>query len=295
MKEKLQFYMTDVFARRKYSGNQLMTFMDSAHVPGEVMQQMAREINFSETTFILSREPRDGGYDVRIFTPGSEVDFAGHPTLGTAYIIREHIIEKPVKEVVLNLKVGQVPVFFPRDGHNGTMWMHQVEPIFGNPIDAGFMAQVLGLNEEDIDTRFPVEPVSTGLPFNIVPLKNMEALKRAATVKPYYAQLCEKSMAKGIVVFCPGGYTEEQDLAVRVFVEYYGIPEDPATGSGTGCLGGYLVKHRYFGKSRVDIKTGQGYEIGRPSVLCLKAREESGHIKIEVGGEVISVAEGLWG
>jgi trans-2,3-dihydro-3-hydroxyanthranilate isomerase len=292
MNEKLQFYMTDVFAQQKYSGNQLMTFLDAAHVPGEVMQKMAREINFSETTFILSREPRDGGYDVRIFTPGSEVDFAGHPTLGTAYIIRKHIIEQPVKEVVLNLKVGQVPVFFPNG--SGAMWMHQVEPIFGKPIETGFMAQVLDLNEEDFDSRFPIEPVSTGLPFNIVPLKNMDALKRAATVKKYYDQMCETSMAKGIVVFCPGGYSEEQDLAVRVFVDYYGIPEDPATGSGTGCLGGYLVKHRYFGKADIDIKTGQGYEIGRPSLLSLKAREEAGHIKIEVGGEVISVAEGLW-
>lgn len=296
MNNKPKFFITDVFGERKYSGNQLATFVDCDSLKDKEMQQIAREINFSETTYILSAEQKNGGYDVRIFTPGKELDFAGHPTLGTAFIIQKHIIRQPVEKVVLNLKVGQVPVFFPgKDAGDNTLWMDQVEPTFGETLDVGVIARVLSLNEDDIDTRWPVEQVSTGLPFNIVPLKSLDALKRASVVKERYLKLIEESWAKAILVFCPGGYTGQQNLGVRVFVDYFGIPEDPATGSGNGCLAGYLIKNRYFQSNTIDIQVGQGYEIGRPSLLSLRASEQEGHIKIAVGGQVIPIAEGWWG
>jgi trans-2,3-dihydro-3-hydroxyanthranilate isomerase len=296
MNNKPKFFITDVFGERKYSGNQLATFLDCDSLSDEEMQQIAREINFSETTFILSPEQKNGGYDVRIFTPGKELDFAGHPTLGTAFIIQKQIIQQPVEKVVLNLKVGQVPVSFPgKEKGDNTLWMDQIEPIFGETLDVGLMARVLSLNEDDIDTRWPVEQVSTGLPFIIVPLKSLDALKRALVVKERYLKLIEETWAQAILVFCPGGYTEQHDLGVRVFVDSFGIPEDPATGSGNGCLAGYLIKNRYFPSNTIDIQTGQGYEIGRPSLLSLRASEQDGHIKIAVGGQVIAIAEGWWG
>jgi len=290
----MDFYITDVFGQEKYSGNQLATFLNCAGIDAVEMQQIAREINFSETTFVLSDEPAHGGYDVRIFTPGAEVKFAGHPTLGTAFIIREHIICQPVERVVLNLQVGQVPVEFPAEGADPTLWMHHIEPEFGPTLDAERLARVLNLNRADIDEDWPIQQVSTGLPQIIVPLKNLDALKRAKVVREEYRSMIEQTWAKLILIFCPEGYTAEQALAVRVFADYLGIAEDPATGSGNGCLAAYLVKQRYFGSSSIDLRVGQGYEIGRPSLLALRAKEEGSHIQVLVGGRVIPVARGQW-
>jgi len=295
MDQKMRFFITDVFAEERYSGNQLATFLDCASLSDKEMQQIAREINFSETTFILSEEQKKGGYDVRIFTPGAEVEFAGHPTLGTAYIIQRHVIQKQAEEVILNLKVGQVPVSFPAEGaRKRLLWMRQAEPRFGEILDIGRVAPVLNLTKNDIDSCWPIEQVSTGLPFIIVPLKTLDALKRVAISKERHDGLIKETWAKILLVFCKGGYTEQHDLAVRVFPLYFGIAEDPATGSGNGCLAAYLVKNRYFGSATIDIRTGQGYEIGRPSLLALRASEANGRIKVDVGGQVIPVAQGWW-
>jgi len=139
--EKLTFYIVDVFAEEKYAGNQLAVVRDAAVLSNSQMQQIAKEMNYSETTFILSEELREGGYDVRIFTPGAEVPFAGHPTLGTAYVIRQEIIKKPVETVNLNLKVGRIPVTFQDAGEGeDILWMKQIEPTFGEVFDAGDIA-----------------------------------------------------------------------------------------------------------------------------------------------------------
>jgi trans-2,3-dihydro-3-hydroxyanthranilate isomerase len=290
----MDFYITDVFGQEKYSGNQLATFLHCGGIDAGEMQQIAREINFSETTFVLSEEPTRGGYDVRIFTPGDEVKFGGHPTLGTAFIIREHLICKPVEQVILNLQVGQVPVEIPMEGSDTTLWMHQVEPEFGQPLEAERLARVLNLDRADINEKWPIQQVSTGLPFIIVPLTTLDALKRARLIRDAYRSLIEETWAKLILIFCPEGYSAEQTLAVRVFAEYLGITEDPATGSGNGCLAAYLVKQRYFGTSSIDLRVGQGNEIGRPSLLALRANEEGRHIHVSVGGRVIPVARGQW-
>ena len=292
MKDRLKFYIMDVFGQERYTGNQLATLMNTSHLSGTEMQKIAREINFSETTFILSDKPKNGGYDVRIFSPGEEFKFAGHPALGTAFVIRNHIIKKPVEEVILNLKVGQVPVRFT---DNGRLWMSQVQPAFGETLDSKQIASVLNLNENDVDMHWPIEEVSTGIPHIIVPLKTLDALKRVDIVYKKYFQLIEKTWAKFILTFCPEGYAENQQLGVRVFPIYLGISEDAATGSGNGCLAAYLVKHRYFMSWDVDVTVGQGYEIGRPSTLFLKACNKNQVYSIQVGGGVIPVAEGWWG
>lgn len=270
--------------------------MNCGSLSDEEMQRIAREINFSETTFILSDTPRDGGYDVRIFTPGAEVDFAGHPTLGTAFIIRRHIIGAPVDTVVLNLKVGPIPVSFSGDGdESGLLWMDQNDATFGRTFDVDALSRVLGLSGEDFDARFPIQDVSTGLPHIIVPLKNLAALKKAVVDKARYHELVDRIRARCIFIFCPESYDDSHDLGVRMFADYYGVPEDPATGSGNGCLAGYLVKHEYFQTPEIDVKTGQGYEVGRPSLLSLRAKKRDDRIMVSVGGRVIPIADGWWG
>jgi trans-2,3-dihydro-3-hydroxyanthranilate isomerase len=328
-------YLLDVFAESKYSGNQLAVIRVKNPLSDSDMQRIAREINFSETTFILSETPRNGGYDVRIFTPGEEVPFAGHPTLGTAHVIRNEIIGDlgaikgpknhsplnplPSREgqqfvtsplageagvrgtfsggikygqaetIVLNLKVGQIPVTF---GSDGISWMKQIEPSFGKQLSAETLALVLGLNMSEIDARFPIEEVSTGLPHILVPLRSLGSLKRARVDRDLYFDLIKNTWAKPIMIFCPESHEKKNDISTRMFADAFGIPEDPATGSGNGCLAGYLVKHRYLGKTEIDIRSEQGYEMGRPSLLYLRADEANGRINVLVGGKVVTVAKG---
>jgi len=140
----VRFYLVDVFAERKYAGNQLAVVNSGAALSTEQMQKIANEMHFSETTFILSEQERNGGFDVRIFTPAAEVPFAGHPTLGTAYVLKRFIIKKPVSCVLLNLKVGQVPVSFESvEKRQELVWMEQAPPTLGKTFSATQLAQVL--------------------------------------------------------------------------------------------------------------------------------------------------------
>ena len=291
--KKMTFYIVDVFAVEKYTGNQLAIFTDASTLSEEQMQQLAKEMNYSETTFIISTDLHDGGYDVRIFTPNKELPFAGHPTLGTAYIIQQTIINQPVETVNLNLKVGQIPVTWHNTDDMGeVLWMRQKPPTFHQIFEASALAPVLSLDMNEIDARFPIQEVSTGIPFIIVPLKTHESLKRIRVNREKYFELVENTESKEILVFCPETYASENDLSVRVFAEYLGIPEDPATGSANGCLAGYLVEHSYFGEKPVDVRVEQGYEIGRPSLLLLKAQRNEDTIEVLVGGKVVMVAKG---
>ena len=288
------FYIVDVFAEAKYAGNQLAVFRNAQGLSDEQMQTFARETNFSETTFILSDAERDGGYDVRIFTPVAEVPFAGHPTLGTASVIHEEIIGQPVDRVNLNLKVGQIPVTFDQQAGGDILWMKQNPPEFGPVLNPTEIAALLRLNEADIDIPFPIQEVSTGIWFLIVPLKSLDAVKQARIDHDRYFAWIKTRHKNGVLVFSPETYDARNDLNVRVFVPCYGVEEDPATGSGNGCLAAYLVKNRYFGAGRIDIRVEQGYEIGRPSLLRLRAEDQGQTIDVNVGGKVVKVAKGQW-
>jgi trans-2,3-dihydro-3-hydroxyanthranilate isomerase len=292
-------YVVDVFAERKFGGNQLAVVRNCLSFSDEEMQKLAREFNFSETTFILSDEKENGGYNVRIFTPKEELPFAGHPTLGTAFIIQKEILRQPVERISLNLKVGQIPVKFTyrEDGQPDLLWMQQLEPKFKEiKVPRKGIAEMLSLEEMNLDPSFPVQEVSTGLPTTIVPLKSLDGVKRAKTNREKYFQLVDSdSVSKNILVFAREAYSEKNDLNVRVFCEYFGITEDPATGSGNGALAAYLVKNKYFGKPRIEnLRVEQGYEIGRQSLLFLTSAEDgkTGKISVYVGGRVQSVVKG---
>lgn len=282
----LTFYIVDVFAEEKYAGNQLAVIRGVGDLSSEEMRRIASEMNYSETTFITSDEEREGSYDVRIFTPREEVPFAGHPTLGTAFVIWHEIMQEPAERLALNLRVGRIPVTL-----GDVLWMRQQPPAFGETHDKRRISRILSLEETDLDPEHPTQEVSTGLPAIIVPLKNLDALKRCRVNRERYFDLVENTEAKTILAYSPEPY-DNADLSVRVFADYYGVPEDPATGSANGCLAGYLVEHRHLGTDSVDIRVEQGYEIGRPSLLYLRAGKENGEIRVSVGGRVQMVARG---
>jgi len=289
---QLKFYIVDVFAEEKYTGNQLAVFRDAADLSGDLMQKIAREMHFSETTFILSDKERDGGYDVRIFTPEAELPFAGHPTLGTAFVIQQEILKTKVDRVFLNLGVGQIPVTFEFKGDKvDILWMKQKAPEFGQTYDREQIANLINIESSAIDERFPIQEVSTGFFSLMVPLKSLDAVKRARINRDLYDAFVDSGGPPGILVFAPETYNKNNQLNIRFFADALGVPEDPATGSANGCLGGYLVKNRYFGTPKIDIQNEQGIEINRPSLIHIKAEDTGDSIEINVGGYVIPVAK----
>jgi trans-2,3-dihydro-3-hydroxyanthranilate isomerase len=288
----LGFYILDVFAEDKYTGNQLAVVTNGQGLSGERMQRITQEFNFSETTFVLSGRQDDGGYDVRIFTPGEEVPFAGHPTIGTAWAIRNLLTLDRPATIRLNLKVGQIPVAF--DADTEIAWMTTKEPVFGVTLPPALLAEVVGVDRDDIDVRSPIQVISTGLPAILVPIRTLVAVQRARIRIDRLQELVKThDVGKAVMVFCPETLSKENHLHVRVFAPLVGVPEDPATGSANSCLAGYLVRHGYFGEGPVDIKVEQGYEMGRPSKVHLRARQKTkGPIEVQVGGKVQLIAKG---
>lgn len=285
-------YIVDVFARRKYTGNPLAVVTNFSTASSEEMQQIAQEMNYSETTFVTDAQVQNEGYNVRIFTPTEELPFAGHPTLGTAFVIQNELQTQRTKTVYLNLKVGQIPVTWEKIAGEEILWMQQNPPVFSERFAPEKLAEVLSLSLEAIDPRFPIQEVSTGVPFIIVPLRTLAALKASKLNYQQYYDLIQTTAAKAILLFCPEAYCPESQLGVRMFGDALGVPEDPATGSANGCLAGYLAEYKYFGQASVDIRVDQGYEINRPSLLLLKAEKISQQIQVAVGGKVIMVAKG---
>ncbi len=289
----IPFLILDVFATEKYTGNQLAVCLDAGALTDLQMQQISREINFSETTFVTSSAPVNGGYNTRIFTPTTELPFAGHPTLGTAFAIQQEIIKDAVERVNLNYQVGQIPVDLNYlNGEPDILWMHQQQPKFYDAVDVEMLAAVIGVSPTDIDVRYPIEPVTTGLPFIIIPLKTLAAVSQAKLNLDLYDESVANLPAQAILVFCSETIDPNRQLHVRVFTECFGIPEDPATGSANGCLAAYLAKHQYLGSSNLDITVEQGIEMGRSSLLYLRADYTPTHCPVSIGGRVIKIAQG---
>jgi trans-2,3-dihydro-3-hydroxyanthranilate isomerase len=284
-----RLHIVDVFARQKYAGNQLAVVESNGDLSDAEMQAVADEMNYSETTFVESRE---SPYRVRIFTPEAEVPFAGHPTLGTAHVIREQVADGRPDEVVLDLNVGEVPVELRERDGSETLWMTQQPPAFGETLGPEPLAEVLGLSLDQLDTDWPVQAVSTGLPTIIVPLVDRAALEAIDLDRAAYERVTGDRDEKLVHAVCPDPREDANDLAVRMFSPHYGVPEDPATGSANGCLAAYLARHAYFGSGSVDVSVEQGFEMGRPSILHLRATDRGDTVDVEVGGQVVDVARG---
>ena len=286
---KYPLYIVDVFAEAKYEGNQLAIIIDEVGLEPEMMQKIAREMHFSETTFITGYDLEKKTFKVRIFTPESELPFAGHPTLGTAYIAKKELLKENVKELTLDMKAGLIPVQFNyEEDEPGVIWMKQLNPVFGKKHSVEKFAEILGLSPEDFDTDYPIQEVSTGVYFYMVPLKTRDALKRVNVDVEKLVEYSKDKKAGWPFMFC----MEPEDPSNHIKARMIGGWEDPATGSANGCLTGYLVKYRYFGDSKIDVRVEQGAEINRPSILYLKGEEKEDEIYVEVGGKVAYVAKG---
>ncbi|HUW63622.1 MAG TPA: PhzF family phenazine biosynthesis protein [Spirochaetia bacterium] len=291
---KREFYIVDVFAEEKYAGNQLAVFLDGHLYSDSEMQKLAGEMHFSETVFIFPRESSGHIFKARIFTPADEIPFAGHPTLGTAYVIAREILKDRVEEVVLDLPAGRIPVSLTYDpaGEIENLTMRQLEPRFGPLLNADMAAAALNVPPAEIDPRFPVQEVSTGMPFLIVPLQTLAGIRSARVNLEELNRLFDRFESRAVLVFCPETYDQKNTLHVRVFAPCLGVPEDPATGSAGGCLAGYLLKYGYLGAGQIDITVEQGYEVGRKSLLRLSGNVAEGKISVFVGGRVFTVAKG---
>ena len=241
------FHIVDVFAERKYAGNQLAVVTDAGDLNTETMQAVAREINYSETTFVTDSEPTDAGYGVRIFTPTVELPFAGHPTLGTAAVLRETVAGRDSGEIVIDLERDSIPVTVEAgdgdgddgggDGgndddsgsddedRNGTevYWMAQNPPAFETSVDRESAARVLDLDPAAIDERYEPEVVSTGLPKLLVPTTSIDAVRRARIDEAFVAE----HGAKAILVFAPETVDTDADLHARMFAPALGVPRTP--------------------------------------------------------------------
>jgi trans-2,3-dihydro-3-hydroxyanthranilate isomerase len=288
-----RFYLVDVFAERPYSGNQLAVITGAEALTDETMQQLAAEMNYSDTTFVTSAPEHDGGYRVRIFTPAREIPFAGHPILGTAWVIRHHLEPQASGAVRLNLAVGQVSVTFESTDHGReVLWFLAPPVLLGSTCARERIAMAVGVSPEDIDAGGPVQWVSAGVSAMIVPLRSLDALRRSKLDLAAFAPLAHEGFPPLVYLFCRATHHPENDLCARFFFEAHGVREDPATGNGAAFLGAYLLEHRLLAGSELSLRIEQGYEIRRPSQVMLHARMVNGSREIRVGGCVVPIVQG---
>jgi trans-2,3-dihydro-3-hydroxyanthranilate isomerase len=285
------FAQLDVFSSRPFEGNSLAVFPDGRGLTDQEMQALAREMNLSETTFILPRDKAveaERGVRVRIFTVQQELPFAGHPTLGTAFFLRG---STGAGEVALELKVGTVPVRFQETaGEPPFGEMTQVEPKFGPAHDRETVVRATSLRDGDIDPSLPIQTVSTGLPFTLVPLRGLEAMRRLQVDLKGAAEYLERSGGGNFFYFVT---RETIDPAARLHARmlfYNG--EDPATGSAAGCAAAWMVANSVAQPDeRVLIE--QGVEMSRPSRIFVRAaRMDDRVVNVRVGGNAVEVLRG---
>jgi trans-2,3-dihydro-3-hydroxyanthranilate isomerase len=282
-----RFHIVDVFAEELYAGNTLAVVRDAADLDAHTMQRIAREFGFSETTFVTS--PVEGaGVSVRIFTPVEELPFAGHPTLGTAWTIRQHLLRDRPAVLTLALGVGPVPVEFEAwPGGRELAWLTAPPVTLGRTLDPDRVAPALGLESRDIARELPVQHLLAGVEFLHVPLVSEDAVRRASLDLAAFAPLAREGLPTKLYLFARGA---RADLHARMLFSAAGVKEDPATGSATACLGAYLLAH---GRGeRFSLQIEQGVEMGRPSLLRLEVTGGAGATKIRVGGRVVESARG---
>jgi trans-2,3-dihydro-3-hydroxyanthranilate isomerase len=305
MKEH-RFIQVDVFTDTPFGGNPLAVFPEAEGLTTEDMQRLAREMNLSETTFVLPPQTPGADFKVRIFTPAAEMPFAGHPVVGTHWVLA-HLgrvdLHEPVTQVHFELGVGVLPADLHVAGEQvERVVMTQDHPTFHAVLeDVSELAQGLGLAPEAItETGLPVQVVSTGVPQMMVPVRSLaeiQALDPAQLNTAALNRACQAVDSSGcVMVFTFETERPEATVHVRMFAPLLGVPEDPATGSANGALGAYLVHHRAVPVTgpTVHILSEQGAEINRPSTLYVEVdRTEEEITAVRVGGQVVLVAEGV--
>jgi trans-2,3-dihydro-3-hydroxyanthranilate isomerase len=292
----LPYLLYDVFTRQPLTGNQLAVFLDGSGLAPADMQQIAREMNLSESTFILPRERDDTDVRMRIFTPAVEMPMAGHPTVGSTFALaKAGVIDAGRSRFVFGLNVGPTPVDIEWSGSEARfVWMTQANPVFGPIAAPRPVVEAIGLELSDLRSDVPLQQVSCGVPYLIVPLCDVGALGRAVADAGNLQRLAATTGTDvPLYLFAPAG-SEATALATRMFAPGLGVTEDPATGSAAGPLGCYLVEHRLVtGTDAQQIVIAQGTHIRRPSVLHVSVTGTSGAItQVKVGGQAVLVGRG---
>ena len=300
---RLQFYQADVFTDEPFGGNPVAVFPDADGLTDEELQRIAQEMNLSETVFVFPPTDPAAVVKVRIFTPTQEIPFAGHPVIGTFFVLGSLgrlTLREPVTRVLQECNLGLFPVdIHSHDGVIERVVMAQPSPEFLDVIDepeALFaIARSLGITKSAItESRFPVQVVSTGLPVIIVPVRTLTAVRSIVPDVAAIAELSQQYGANGMMVFSTMTVEQSSSVHTRMFAPLIGIVEDPATGSASGALGAYLVQHGVVDiRPETEITAEQGYEIDRPSRILIQVNSDDDAIQgVMVGGESILVVEG---
>jgi trans-2,3-dihydro-3-hydroxyanthranilate isomerase len=291
---RFPYVQIDVFTSQRLEGNQLVVFTDARGLTDAEMLALARETNLQETTFVFPRDAateRREGVRVRIFNPADEMPFAGHPTLGTSNVLRMQDPSHP-STVLLDLKVGKIPVVFRDDARGAFGEMTQLDPVFGKIHDRNKVAQVIGLRPEDLDPDLPIQTVSTGLAFVVVPIRTLRTLRSLHLDfdrNDAYLQAAGESALDFHYVTRDTGDPQVRLRARNI--DRFG--EDPATGSASGCTAAWMVK---YGVTKSDelVLIRQGIETNRPSEIFVRASKDGDRLNnVRVGGYAMKVMEGV--
>ena len=300
MSSRYRYLHLDVFTGERFGGNQLAVFLDARGLTAEAMQAMTKEMNFSESTFILPAERPDTDIRMRIFTPGREMPMAGHPTVGSAFALAlAGVISPGRRRWTFGLNIGPTPVDIDWEGDSPTfVWMTQQAPVFGPIVaDVEAAARAIGVAAAAVrSARLPVQEVSCGVPFVFIPVAARADVDAASPNLDAFNRLCEAAGVDNHAMFVfsrepgPDGAT----VYSRMFAPGLGVFEDPATGSASGPLGCYLVKHGVVPPAQAaTILSLQGVKMGRPSRVHVAIGLDDGEItRVQVGGEAVLVSEG---
>lgn len=285
------FHIVDVFAERPYAGNPLAVVLNADGLTDRDMQLIAAEINFSETAFVAAGE-QGGAYRVRFFTPAREIAFVGHPILGAASVIRTHVAHDRPRDIVLSTDAGSITVRFERDGEAETAWFLAPPVAAGAELASERIAAALGLAIDDLDGAAPAKQYSAGASAVVVQVRTLDALRRARLDLVRYAPCLAKGFPPLVYVFSRETRDACNHLSARFFFEAHGVREDPATGNGAAFAGAHLLDFRLLGDGDLAVSIEQGHELGRPSLIKLRARNIPEGREISVGGSVIPILEG---
>jgi trans-2,3-dihydro-3-hydroxyanthranilate isomerase len=299
----ISFLHYDVFTNEPLTGNQLAVFLDGRGLSVERMQALAREMNFPESTFILPSETPGTDVRMRIFTPATEMPMAGHPTIGSTFALAHTGVIRPgALRFVFGLGIGPVPVDLEWEGSRLRFaWMTQLNPTFGPgllgpALDArAAVAAAIGLGDADLVPDLPVQQVSCGVPFLLVPIGSREAVDRALSEASAFRRLTASTgIELPIFLFAISPPGSPETVYSRMFAPEFGIIEDPATGGASGPLGCYLVRHRLvLGDATLRIISLQGVAMGRPSRIHISIASRAGEIvEVKVGGQAVLVGRG---
>ena len=283
----LPFYIVDVFTDKKYAGNQLAVFLDAGNLSSEEMQKIAREINFAESTFVTKLDKENNKAEIKIFTPAHEMQFAGHPIIGTSWVLMNKIFENSPENIKLNVPIGPIAINQSQD----LIWLKAAQPKFWDVFSKEDFTLFSNLKVSDFENQFPIQEVTTGSAFVMVGLSSKRALENLVLDKDktdkWLKNNC-KTAHQGLYFY----YLEGSELFSRMlYIEHNQLVEDAATGSASTCLQAYLLKNH---KPELELINYQGDYIGRPSQIHFKGKLTENDFDIKIGGKAQFIAKGEW-